>query len=307
MPEKSFDIAIVGEINPDLILSGDVAPVFGQVEKMVDGMTLTIGSSSAIFACGAARLGLRVTIAGKIGRDEFGSFMRHSLEERGVDTSGIVVDEKIPTGLSVILSQGNDRAILTFPGTIPRLRPSEIKLEWISQARHLHIGSYFIQDDLQAGVSTLFDLAHNNGLTTSLDTNYDPSEKWDSGLAGVIQRTDYLFPNQTECCAIAGSADLNKAIEILAEKVRIVAVKMGSQGAVLRHGQQIYLADSIPVHVIDTVGAGDSFDAGFLFAHLSGWDLGRSLRFATICGALSTRKAGGTAAQPSLQEALDYL
>src|SRR4030042_630880 len=159
MPKKIFDIAVVGEINPDLILGGDVTPVFGQVEKMVNDMTLTIGSSSAIFACGAAHLGLRVTIAGKVGRDEFGSYMRRSLEECGVDTSGIVVDEVIPTGLSVILTRGNDRAILTFPGTIPCLHSSDIKPDWISQARHLHIGSYFIQDNLQAGVSTLFEQA----------------------------------------------------------------------------------------------------------------------------------------------------
>lgn len=304
---RPFDVLVVGEINPDLILSGDVEPVFGQVEKLVEHASLTIGSSSAIFACGAARLGLKVAFIGKVGHDQFGQYMRSALTERGVDTSGVVVDPHVSTGLSVILSKGGDRAILTYPGAIPTLRLEEMNLGLLSQARHLHLGSYFIQDALRPDVPRLFSLAHQQGLTVSLDTNYDPAENWDNGLRETLAHTDIFLPNETECCKIAGQDDLETAARSLAERVGLVAVKCGARGALLRAGKAQISAASIPVQVVDTVGAGDSFDAGFISGFLSGWTYDRSLRLAAVCGALSTRAAGGTPAQATMAEALPYL
>jgi sugar/nucleoside kinase (ribokinase family) len=304
---RPFDVLVVGEINPDLILSGDVEPVFGQVEKLVEHASLTIGSSSAIFACGAARLGLKVAFIGKVGRDQFGQYMRSALAERGVDTSGVIIDPDESTGLSVILAKDGDRAILTYPGVIPTLRLEEMNLGLLSQTRHLHLGSYFIQDGLRPDVPRLFSLAHQQGVTVSLDTNYDPAEDWDNGLQEALAHTDIFLPNETECCKIAGLDDLQAAVDSLAERVGLVAVKCGARGAQLRAGSLQISAASIPVDVVDTVGAGDSFDAGFITGFLSGWDYGRSLRLAAVCGALSTRAAGGTPAQATMAEALTYL
>ena len=307
MNEKRFDLVVVGEINPDLILSGDVEPVFGQVEKLVDGLTLTVGASSSIFACGAARLGLRTAFIGKVGQDEFGRFMKDALRQRCVDVSGVVEDSQVPTGISVILSKGNDRAILTYPGTIPRLRFCDISEEIVAQARHLHMAGYFILDDLRPEALKVFSQARRLGLSTSLDTNYDPSQKWDGGLDELLDMVDVFLPNEVECCAIAGAPDLDEAMQALSNRVGVVVVKQGERGARLRRGQETYVASIIPVEVVDTVGAGDSFDGGFLYGYLAGWDLARSLRLATICGCLSTQKAGGINAQPTLGEALAYL
>jgi sugar/nucleoside kinase (ribokinase family) len=307
MHEKRFDIVVVGELNPDLILSGDVTPSFGQVEKLISGATLTIGSSSGIFACGAARLGLRVAFIGKVGQDEFGRFMLRALQEHGIDTLGVVIDPKIQTGLSVILSKGNDRAILTFLGSIPSLRFSEVREELVAQARHLHLGGYFMLDSLRPDVPALFSLTHQYGLTISLDSNYDPQEVWDGGLMEALKQVDIFFPNAVECCSIAHSHIIEEAMQKLASISRILVVKLGTQGALLRKDDLLLQAESIPVTVADTVGAGDSFDAGFLYGYLSGWGLDRTLRLATICGALSTRQAGGTTAQPTLEEALSLL
>ncbi len=304
---RPFDVLVVGEINPDLILSGDVEPVFGQVEKLVGNASLTIGSSSAIFACGAARLGLKVAFIGKVGRDQFGQFMRGALVERGVDISGVIIDSGVSTGLSVILAKEGDRAILTYPGAIPTLRLEEMNLDLLSQARHLHLGSYFIQDGLRPDVPRLFSLAHQQGLTVSLDTNYDPAEDWDNGLREALAHTDIFLPNETECRNIARLDDLQAAVDSLAERVGLVAVKCGARGALLRAGKLQINAASIPVEVVDSVGAGDSFDAGFITGFLSGWDYDRSLRLAAVCGALSTRAAGGTPAQATMAEALPYV
>lgn len=303
---KNIDVVVVGELNADLILTGEVTPQFGQAEKLVDDATLTLGSSSAIFACGVARLGLRVAFIGKIGDDEFGRFVKSYLENRGVDTSGVVVDEQIKTGLSVILSRGNDRAILTYSGSIAALRYEEISQALLVQARHLHLGSYFMLDTMQPDIPRLFDQAHAYGLSVSLDTNYDPTEMWNSGLAEALARTDIFMPNAAELLAITRSADIDTALEVISKQIPLVVVKLGPAGAVARRGTETVRAKSLSVAVVDTTGAGDSFDAGFVYGYLANWELPQALRLGCICGALSTRAAGGTAAQPTLAEATTY-
>jgi sugar/nucleoside kinase (ribokinase family) len=305
-PSPEFDILVAGEINPDLILSGDVEPAFGQVEKLVESAALTIGSSSAIFACGARRLGLRVAIIGLCGEDVFGRFMLEQLRRRGVNTDQVLIRAGENTGLTVILNRGADRAILTFPGLIPALRGEDIPDKLLRQARHLHVASYFLQTALKPGLPGLFQRAHSFGLTTSLDTNYDPSEAW-SGFDELLAETDIFLPNKTEACSLTHSENADEAANKLAGKVQVVAIKLGAAGALGVKNSQKASATSVPVQVVDTVGAGDSFDAGFLYGYLSGWSLERMLYMGTVCGALSTRKAGGTEAQPTLEEASGYL
>lgn len=307
LPDPSFDLIVVGEINPDLILRGDVTPAFGQVEQAVDAADLTIGSSSAIFACGAARLGLRVAFVGVVGDDLFGRFMCDQLAARGVDISAVVVDPDLRTGLSVILSRGADRAILTYAGSIAALRYDQIDLSLLGRARHLHLGAFFMLDALRPDVPRLFAEAKARGLTVSLDTNYDPAGRWDDGLRAALPNVDLFLPNETELCAIAGSDDQEHALATLATRVPIVAAKLGARGGVARQGAAIARAPALPVAVADTTGAGDSFDAGFVYGFLHGWSLGECLRLACACGSLSARAAGGTAAQPTLAEAREAL
>jgi sugar/nucleoside kinase (ribokinase family) len=305
--QRDFDVVVVGELNADLILSGDVSPAFGQVEKLIDDATLTIGSSSAIFACGIARLGLRTAFIGTVGDDAFGHFMIESLAAHHIDTSGVRMDANLKTGLSVILSQRTDRAILTYLGSIAALQFSQIDHSILRRARHLHMGSYFLLDGLRADVPALFKAAHQYGLTVSLDTNYDPSEQWDGGLSDTLQHTDIFLPNETELLAITHKKDVSSALDALAATVSITAIKCGAKGGVLRQGQNTITADSLKVNVVDTTGAGDSFDAGFVYGYLQKWTPQRSLRLACVCGALSTQGAGGTAAQPTLVEAQAFL
>jgi sugar/nucleoside kinase (ribokinase family) len=304
MTDHTFDLVVVGEINPDLILRGDVEPAFGQVEKLIDDATLTIGSSSVIFACGAARLGLRVAFIGKRGDDLFGRYMNEEMNKRGVDTSAVVVDTTTPTGFTVILSRLQDRALLTFPGTISALRFDEIDLDLLKRARHLHLGSFYLLDALRPQVPALFAAAHERGLTVSLDTNYDPSERWEGGLDETLRYVDVFLPNEVELCAVARAAQVEAALAELARRVPVVAAKLGARGGVAQRGEERVTAPALPVDVRDTTGAGDTFDAGFVYGFLQGWSLEQTLRFACACGSLSTRAAGGTAAQPTLEEVL---
>lgn len=302
-----LDLLVLGDANPDLILTGDVEPAFGQAEKLVDDARLVIGGSGAITACGAARLGLRTAFVGVVGQDVFGRFMVEALAERGVDVSGCVVDPERPTGISVVLSRPEDRATLTAAGTIPALRGDLVDRSLLSRARHVHVSSYFLQPQLAPDLPALFAAVHAAGATTSIDPNYDPAERWDGGLLEVLTHTDVFLPNSLEARAIGGSEDVDVAAEVLAERARIVAVKFGQGGGLAISGQEQARSEAIPTRVVDTTGAGDSFDAGFLAGMLAGWPLARCLALAVACGSLSTRGIGGTAAQPTLAEALEAL
>ncbi len=305
---KKFDVLVAGELNPDLILSDPcLTPEFGQHEILVENADLAIGSSSAIFACGAARLGLKVAFIGVVGTDEFGSYMLKSLQERDVDVSHVIVDPHIKTGLSVILNRKNDRAIMTYSGAISSLRVEQVRDELLGQCRHLHVASYFLQDSLRPGLAGLFQKAKEMGLTTSLDTNWDPAEKWE-GLERVLPLTDVFLPNEAELVSLSKENSIEKAIAVLTGDVSIVAVKLGASGAAASDGRQLIKIPALRVdEIADTVGAGDSFDAGFIYGFLHKWDLKKSLSLATACGSLSLRKHGGTQAQPSLSEALQVI
>lgn len=301
----TFDLLVLGEINPDIILNG-VEPVFGQAETLVNDGGMVIGSSSVITACGAARLGLRVAFAGVVGDDVFGRFMLAEMSRRGIDTAGCAVDAALSTGFSVILVRPDgDRAIVTYPGAIPILADRHVDRELLGRARHLHVGSYFLLDGLRPALPRIFNEAHKRGQTTSLDTNWDPRGGWD--VAAVLAQTDVFLPNAREVEAITGEA-LEQGIAHLAAQIPLLAVKLGTEGALAAAGASRWRANPLAIPaVIDTVGAGDSFNAGLLYGFLSGWTPGEALRLAAACGSLSTRASGGTDAQPTLDEALAAL
>lgn len=304
---RKYDIVVPGELNPDLIITDpDLKPRFGQAEVLVQDSALTPGSSSVIFACGAARLGLNVAFVGVVGKDMFGEFMLDALSSRGVDTSNIIIDPTQKTGLTVILNRIDDRAMLTHLGAINALRAEQVPDDLLSQARHLHLASYFLQTNLQVDVPQLFQRARNQGLTTSMDTNWDPEERW-SGVHDLLPLTDVFLPNDNEAFALTGERDVEEAARKLANLTEVVALKRGSEGALVISRDAMFRAPAIPVQVVDTVGAGDTFDAGFVYGYLQGWSLDRALQLGIVCGSLSTQKPGGLEGQPNLEEALHYL
>ena len=299
---KAFDLLVIGEINPDLILRGkDIVPEFGQAEKLVEHAELTIGSSSVITACGAARLGLSVAFIGLVGNDQFGRFMLDAMQARDIDVSACVVDQTIATGMSVILSDPGDRAILTFPGTMPHLRLEQVDESLLQQTRHLHVGSYFLLEALRPELPGLFARAREAGASVSLDSNWDPAGIWD--ITPVLPYIDLFFPNKSEVLFTSRAADFEQGVAVLASQIPIIGVKLGADGGMACRGTESVFAPPLAVNVVDTTGAGDSFNAGFLYGYLNAYPLAEALELACACGSLSTRAAGGTSAQPTLAEA----
>jgi sugar/nucleoside kinase (ribokinase family) len=306
---RDVDLLVVGEINPDIVVwDADPTPVFGQVERYVEGVRLTIGSSCAITACGAARLGLAVSFVGVVGDDALGRFMLEAMAGRGVDVSACRVAADRPTGASVILGNAADRAILTAIGTIADVRAADVPAGLLGRARHVHAGSYFLQPGLAVELPSLFRAAHAAGATTSLDPNWDSSGAWDGGFAAAAAEADVLLPNAREVRRLTGIEEVPAAAQALASMGgagrRTVAVKCGEDGGLaIGPDGAIVTADAIPVAAVDATGAGDSFNAGFLAAWLEGRPLEDALRLAIACGSLSTRSPGGTDGQPTRAEA----
>jgi len=288
---------VLGDCNPDLIVRGGrLEPAFGQVEQLVDEARLVIGGSGAITACGAAKLGVQTALVSLVGDDHFGRFMLEAMAENAVDVSGCITDEEQPTGVTVVLTRGDDRAILTAPGTISALSGEQVDLGQVRRARHLHVSSYYLQTRLQPALPDLMAAARAAGASTSLDTNWDPSERWDSGLTDLLPMVGHLFCNEQEADALGGA-------DHIVRTGTSVVIKRGARGATLV-GRGGTLESSAPtVEAVDATGAGDSFDAGFIAGLLAGRPADQCLRLACACGALSTRALGGTAAQPTLAEA----
>ncbi len=296
-----YDLVVLGDCNPDvLVLGSDVDPVFGQQEKLVDGISLVIGGSAAITAVAAARLGLRVALAAAVGADPAGEFMRDQLAAEGVDVSFVAVREDAPTGMTVALSRGGDRAILTALGAVASLTAADVPEALLAGARHVHASSWFLlQDCLGPGLGALFSAARSAGVMTSLDTNWDPSGRWASpDLSAVIAQAGLLLPNEAEAIRLAGADDLDAAVSALVAAGPRVVVKLGERGALCADGRLRCLVSLPPVTPVDATGAGDCFDAGLIAGLLDGLDLPQAAALGCACGALSTGAPGGTASAP---------
>lgn len=313
----AIDILVVGEINPDIVVSDpQPAPAFGEVERYVESVVMTVGSSSAIFACGAARLGLRVAFFGVVGDDALGRFMLDALRQRMVDVSACVVDPVLPTGASVILTSGHDRAILTGQGSIGAMNVDAVPDALIRRTRHIHSGHFFLQETSRPRLPAFFAAARARGITTSFDTNWDPADRWDGGVEEMLGACDLFFPNAVEARRLSGVDDVEEAARALARRAHagrrddgpIVAVKLGPGGALACRAEgPLVRIPAFPVETVDTTGAGDSFNAGFLAAWLQGADLADGLRWGAAAGALSTRRLGGIDGQPTTAEVLAIL
>jgi len=306
MPQ--FDVTIAGELNLDLILYGLPAELPEERELLAQRMMLTLGSSSAIVAHNLAALGCRVGFMSRIGDDPLGQIAVDRLAASGVDVSKVRrVSGETKTGLTVILQREQGRNILTYPGTILDLSPADLDFDYLADSRHFHLSSYYLQRGLTAYVGELFAKLKAAELTISLDTNDDPDDTWQGGLPEVLRYVDVFLPNARELKCIAGTEDFEVALKTIAQKVPVLVVKMGDRGALAQRGSQRIDGPAAQVNFVDPVGAGDSFDAGFLSQYVRGADLETCLRWGNLAGAWSTTQPGGTEAFRDIKATTAFL
>jgi sugar/nucleoside kinase (ribokinase family) len=302
---RPFDVLVVGELNVDLILDGMATlPEVGK-EILARAMTVTLGSSSAIFAHNLRCLGPSVAFLGRVGDDHLGAFVTERLRAGRVDTSMILVTPDRPTGVTVALNRGEDRAMITYPGAMEHLTLEDVTPESLASAGHLHFASVFLQPGLARQAAALFRRAKEAGMTTSFDPQWDPAETWDLDLSMVLPHVDVFLPSEAELLHLTGKGDVPSALAAIQPFARTVVVKQGNRGATLQSGDQILCRPAfLNPRVVDAIGAGDSFDAGFVSRFIQGQSLSSCLSFANLVGAVSTTAAGGTGAFASLDGVL---
>lgn len=295
MPQ--FDVLAIGELNPDLILSGIKAgqPRLG-TEQSFSELKLTLGSSTAIACVIMQRLGLRTAMAACIGDDEYGRFCRQTLDHEGVNHANVQTLDQRQTGVTISLAYPDDRLLLTNTGTMTALKAADITDDMLARTKHIHVGSFFIQTGLQPGLAELFARAQNLGISTSLDTGWDPEENWmNPVLKAVFAHTDVFLPNQTEFAHVTGTTDRAAGFKTLHEwGVGEVVLKCGSQGAHYSGPDGIFSHPGFFAAPIDTTGAGDSCNAGYIAARIEGQTPRDRLAFGNACGALTVAAIGGT-------------
>lgn len=299
-PETRADVAIVGEINPDLILYGIPPELPADRELLAGGCTLTLGSSSAILAHNLALLGSRVSFSSRVGPDIFGELCCRRLEDAGVDLRGVVrAVSGAGTGVTVILpldGPNGPRRIVTYPGAMFEMSLGDLDLDFIASARHFHLSSIFLHRGLTAEIPALFREMKSRGLTTSLDTNDDPEGEWDGALRETLPFADILFCNERELLAMSKEQDFDRAVRRMSPQARLLIVKRGQKGASAYAEGLALEAPALSIPVADTVGAGDSFDAGFLHRWVRGAPLKTCLAYGNLAAAYSVTRTGGTEA-----------
>ncbi len=300
-------VLVAGELNVDLILHGYHAfPQLGK-EVLVDGVEMVLGSASAICAMGLARLGTPVSFLGVVGDDAWGRYCIDCLASRGIDVSRVVRDVVLKSGVTVAVTSPRDRALISFAGAISALRAEDVVDEALAGVQHLHVSSFYLQERLRPRLGALFARATRLGLTTSLDPGFDPSETWGEDLPCTLHHVDVFLPNEIELSSIAGTRDMLEALRRLQNGRTRTVAKLGSEGAATLVEDALVRVAAFPVETLDTTGAGDSFNAGFLHAWLAGARITEALHLGAACGALSTLGFGGTARQPDLTEAEAFL
>ena len=301
-------ILVIGELNVDLIVSGlPSLPAFGR-ELTCTGFARALGSSSAIFSRALAGLGARVDFMGKVGDDDNGRFMLAQLREVGIGTQGVVVDPAVQTGVTISLTYPNEKAQITYLGSIADFHLSDVDLAAFGGYTHLHMASMYLQTGLQPAFPLLLRRAREKGLSTSLDPGWDPYERWDDVLLEALAAVDILFVNEHEVKAIARIDSVAQAARSLARQVDMVVAKLGPDGALLADAEGLLRSPAFPVEVVDTTGAGDSFDAGFLYEYIvEGGSKAEALRFANACGAIAATRVGGASSVPTAAEVAAFL
>lgn len=297
--DKSCEVTALGELNVDIILNDiDGFPEMGK-EKFAGKMTVALGSSTAIFAANVACLGARTAFAGMVGRDSFGSLVSESLRAKGVDTRFLIESPDYATGATLVMSYDEDRANLTYQGAMDHMGFDDLNPDIFRESRHIHISSVFMQSALKRDFSRIFEAAESGGVTLSMDTQWDPKEEWDFDCAAILPHVDVFMPNETELKAITRTDDLSGAISRIRPYLRQVAViKCGSRGSLLvkKDGEVSEMPSFLNSHVVDSIGAGDSFNAGFIYGYVKEMSLTECQRLGNLTGAVNTTAAGGTGA-----------
>jgi len=304
---KTIQTAFVGEINVDLVFADVSAPLKDDGETICGGFEQTMGSSTAIAACAYAALGGSASFFGLAGNDLFGEYMISGLRQFGVNTDSIRRSDSTGTGVTANLTHGSARTQITFPGTISQFSMNDIDLPRLLRCAHAHFSGIFQETALRRNFRELLSELNHSGLSVSLDCQWDPEESWE-GLGDWLPLVSTFFANSNEVCSITGARSPEEALRKLTQATPNPIVKDGARGVLANDNGEQLRVQACEVALVDTVGAGDSFDAGYLFAKLV---LDRpsvdALRYGNAVAARSCSFRGGVGARSTAADVEMFL
>lgn len=299
---RPLDIMVVGDLFAELVMSGFSSwPGRAGEELFAERFCREIGGGAAITACGLAKLGANVGVVGVVGETD-GQWLIERLASRGVNTSAIQRSSREPTAVTVSVSSAKDRTFLTYMGAnreLPAILQQIASRGEFAKARHIHLA--FAPKPAEA--DNLFKEIVSQGCTLSVDVGWHPEWLSDSHSWKALRSVNIFFPNEREAALMTGETDPRMILQHFGKMgLRAVALKLGPAGAGLLYDGAITFCEPIMIQSLDTTGAGDCFDAGFLYAWLHGDKPPNCLKAGTICGALSTRCLGGIDGFPTVAE-----
>ncbi len=233
-----------------------------------------------------------------IGKDNFGEFVKSSLEARGVDSSLLIETERSATGATIILNNNEDRAMVTYQGSMDLMSFKDIDKSVFETTKHIHLSSIFLQSGIKKDLAEILSYAHKKGVTTSLDPQWDPLEKWDFDYKTLLPLVSVFMPNEKEVQFLTGSSTLEEALEKIRPYIHICVVKRGNKGSLMMFsdGSTCNLNAFLNEEVVDAIGAGDSFNAGFINYFVQEKTPYECQHLGNLTGAINTTAAGGTGA-----------
>lgn len=307
MAENLWDAYIYGDINIDIVIPGvEHIPLSGQ-EDVVKVMNTYVGGGAALFALGLGKLGLHPVFQGVVGDDCYGRFILNEMNRKNVDTSLVKLSKKNGTGISLSFTNEKDRSFLTYRGTNDELRLDSILLDKMRKAKHIHITGYAGSGKHRQYLNLLKRVKESKGVTVSFDLGWDDSGEWYRGIYELFPYIDVLFMNETEAAHYGRKDSAEEAIADFSRYSALTVVKLGDRGSIAYSGGKLYKAAPFKVEAVDTTGAGDSFNAGFIYGFLKGKTTEECLKYGNACGALSVASYGGNTGFPDEQELFKFI
>ncbi|MGW8317233.1 MAG: carbohydrate kinase family protein [Bacteroidales bacterium] len=298
---KKYEVINIADISADLVITGPERNRFGQVETLADAYEIELGGSGPIFASQYAKLGGHVSVLTLIGNDILGDFLLNRMNQVGIDTSLVQRSERSKTPLGLNISVQGDRSMLTVLGTLEEIDRALVANIDLTEVMHWHIAGYFLLPFLIPMWPDFLHQLKKDGITISLDTNWSPEGNWNE-VTGILPLIDIFLPNDQEAMAITQTEDYRMAGKQLSQIIPIVVIKRGKEGAtVFTQGKEFNTTVSDhwkgEVQLVDTTGAGDSFDGGFLYEWLRGAPMEQCLKTGIHCGTSCVQGTGGIQSQ----------
>lgn len=296
------DVVCLGQFTADVV----VRPVESYPEEgkavFVDDISLQNGGSACNTAVVLSKLGVDTAVMGKVGTDTFGEYLIELLTGLGLNTSAMVRDPGINTSSTVVLiSPSKERSFLHFSGANTRMSEADVDFNLIKTAKILHIAAAFLVPGLDGEpMARVLARAQQMGVTTSLDTSWDADGRWFGLLEPCLSHVDIFTPNIEEAQMLSGKTDPPEIADfLLACGVKTAVLKLGAEGCYARTADCELTVPAFDVpELVDTLGAGDAFTAGFLAATVADWDIEKACIFANAAGACCVGAIGSSGIIP---------